>query len=401
MTEAHGNNARTCEAARLMAGFAQRTGLDPARDTPQRYLWTDAFAVCNYIALYGRSKDGRYLSLAGSMIHQVHRVLGRHRADDRRQGWISGLEDEVARHHPTAGGLRIGKPLPERRAGEPFDERLEWERDGQYFHYLTKWMHALWRFAAVSSEPEYLRYARELARTAFAKFAMPEPRGGPDRLAWKMNIDLTAAQVGAVGLHDPLDGYVTFRVLQTAGHFGTQADFDLDPEIEQLHRMLGSQASFASDDPLGVGGLLFDACRLVQLGAAASADDLTLAERLLRDAASSLRAGLWAQLCRRPAGSRLGFRELGLAIGLEGLPAMIADLSEQTSHAVRGGEPALAEFERYASVAEEIEAFWLDPVHREAEVWREHQDINEVMLASVLLPEGLLGVESAAGEGCD
>ena len=25
--------------------------------------------------------------------------------------------------------------------GAPVDERLEWDRDGQYFHYLTKWMH--------------------------------------------------------------------------------------------------------------------------------------------------------------------------------------------------------------------------------------------------------------------
>ena len=30
------------EAARLMADFAER---------PRRYLWTDAFAVCNFLAL--------------------------------------------------------------------------------------------------------------------------------------------------------------------------------------------------------------------------------------------------------------------------------------------------------------------------------------------------------------
>jgi hypothetical protein len=32
--------------------------------------------------------------------------------------------------HPTQGGLRIGKALPERRVDEPFDEQLEWERAG-------------------------------------------------------------------------------------------------------------------------------------------------------------------------------------------------------------------------------------------------------------------------------
>jgi len=64
--------------------------------------------------------------------------IGRHRADDPRRGL-----DQRARRGGRLGGLRIGKPLPERGAGEPVDERLEWDRDGQYFHYLTKWMHAL------------------------------------------------------------------------------------------------------------------------------------------------------------------------------------------------------------------------------------------------------------------
>src|SRR5512134_913325 len=119
------------ETARvLMARFVERTG------DARRYLWTDAFAVCNFIGL---DQD----ELALQMIERVHRVLGRHRTDDSRTGWISGLADRAGEQHPTVGGLRIGKPLPERRAGEPLDDRLEWDRDGQYFHYLTKWMHAL------------------------------------------------------------------------------------------------------------------------------------------------------------------------------------------------------------------------------------------------------------------
>jgi len=40
------------EATSLMLGFAERTGL--IGDGPQqRYLWTDAFAVCNFLALAG------------------------------------------------------------------------------------------------------------------------------------------------------------------------------------------------------------------------------------------------------------------------------------------------------------------------------------------------------------
>ena len=75
----------------------------------------------------------------------MHHVLGRHRDDDPRRGWISGLSEEEGERHPTRGGLRIGKPLNEREPDEPADSQLEWEQDGQYFHYLTKWMHALYR----------------------------------------------------------------------------------------------------------------------------------------------------------------------------------------------------------------------------------------------------------------
>lgn len=41
---------------------------------------------------------------------------------------------------------------------------------------------------------------------------------------------------------------------------------------------------------------------------------------------------------------------------------------------------------------EEIEAFWLDPAHREERTWQEHRDINDVMLATCLGPEAFLKV---------
>ncbi len=123
----------------LMVEFAERTGLT-SESEPQRYLWTDAFAVCNFLELSRQSGDGRFQDLALQLVDQVHHVLGRHRPDDSRRGWISGLEGERGGEHPTIGGLRIGKPLQERKPDEPPDERLEWEQDGQYFHYLTKWI---------------------------------------------------------------------------------------------------------------------------------------------------------------------------------------------------------------------------------------------------------------------
>src|SRR5688572_8941428 len=134
------------QAMDLMLSFAERTGLSSARP-PRRYLWTDAFAVCNLLAL-------ERTELALALIDQVHRTLAPVRDPD----------------HPTRAGLRIGKKLPERRPGEPLDERLEWERDGQYFHYLTKWMHALDQATRRTGEPKFNLWARELAVVAHRAF---------------------------------------------------------------------------------------------------------------------------------------------------------------------------------------------------------------------------------------
>ncbi|NUS60246.1 MAG: hypothetical protein HOQ01_04800, partial [Lysobacter sp.] len=51
-------------AAALMRAYAERTGLI-GHAAPQRYLWTDAFAVCNFIAL-------DEIECAERLIEQVH-----------------------------------------------------------------------------------------------------------------------------------------------------------------------------------------------------------------------------------------------------------------------------------------------------------------------------------------
>ena len=180
-----------------MERFAERTGLTSSQ--PQRrYLWTDAFAVCNFLAL-------DRLDLALALADRVHHVLGRHRDDDPRRGWTQRAVRRQGEAHPTVGGLRIGKPLPERAPGEPFSDELEWERDGQYFHYLTKWMHAL--------EPLGASYRRRRATAAWARelaeVARARVRPSATRMVWKMSIDLSRPLVPSMGHHDPLDGYVT------------------------------------------------------------------------------------------------------------------------------------------------------------------------------------------------
>ncbi|MGA7516942.1 MAG: hypothetical protein WBW28_08285, partial [Pseudolabrys sp.] len=108
-------------AVRLMVEFAERTGLVSKTKSPNRYLWTDAFAVCNFLELFARTGESKYREYAISLIDQVHQVLGRYRHDDVCHGWISGLDEETGRLHPTIAGLRIGKPLKERQNAEPFD----------------------------------------------------------------------------------------------------------------------------------------------------------------------------------------------------------------------------------------------------------------------------------------
>ena len=178
-------------ATRLMSNFAMRTGLSSTALRPQRYLWTDAFAVCNFFELFARTRDQTHRRYAIDLIDQLHQVLGRYHNDDMRSDWISGFDDEVGRHRPTAGGLRIGKPLREREVDEPIDEQLEWDRDGQYFHYLTKWVHALCQAGFATGNTAYARWAVDLAEAAFAGFVRRSGSGQVVGLYWKMSTDLS------------------------------------------------------------------------------------------------------------------------------------------------------------------------------------------------------------------
>lgn len=88
-----------------------------------RYLWTDAFAVINFVTLSKLSTSVTEADLwkrrAERLIQSVHDTLGRSRDGSRR---LKGATDE----DPLSGGLRIGKE----------DEEGP-DQDGQYHHYLT------------------------------------------------------------------------------------------------------------------------------------------------------------------------------------------------------------------------------------------------------------------------
>jgi hypothetical protein len=394
MPPEHAITDRIERVARTMAAFGIRTGL--TSDTaPRRYLWTDAFAVCNYLALHRYTAAPEWLDYARQLIDQVHRVLGRHRADDPRIGWISGLDETTGARHPTAGGLRIGKPLPERGPAESPDERLDWDRDGQYYHYLTRWMHALERAAAETGDAELLRYGVELAKAAHAAFA--HRVAGEKRLYWKMTIDLSRPVVPSMGQHDALDGLAAIAALrQRAGGAGAvwERDFDLDTELEELAEMCSGRG-WATADALGIGGLLADAWFLAQLARRVPGSAEQLLTRVLHDAARSLDLVTTGRYLEGAAHERLPFRELGLSLGL----AAVEHMEEQRrTGSLPGGHQAAAAVQSllpHLPRRHRIESFWEQPAHQTVGSWTEHEDINAVMLATSLLPDGYLGSGSS------
>lgn len=402
----------------IMETFARSTGVT-SDEAPRRYLWTDAFAVCNQLGLYEAGGDRGDLEVALALVDQVHRMLGRHRPDDRRRGWISGLSEEEGARHPTAGGLRIGKPEPERGPDEPYDPHGEWNRDGQYYHYLTRWMHALHRVWRVTEEDRYGRWARELAKAAHAAFVVPADASGGPRMHWKMSIDLSRPLVPTMGAHDPLDGLVTFNVLAAGRHTGTsdasagqpsgtpeaaaRPSGTLDAELAALADMCHG-ARWATEDPLGIGGLLVDTYRVAEL-LSAGARPVTPGRMpagewlasLLDDCAASLSAYRRTASLESGAGSRLAFRELGLAIGLAGvrrLRSAVERARRAPGARAEAGRSLSARLERLApalDLEERILRFWLDPSHH-GPTWTDHLDINRVMLATALASAGYLEI---------
>lgn len=390
------NHSRyTALVQEFMLDFARITGLDPVTSHPRRYLWTDAFAVCNYLELFQRTGNQAYRELALRLVDQVHTLLGKHRDDDPRTGWISGKSLQEGMRHPTIGGLRIGKSLPERQVNEPSDEQREWDRDGQYYHYLTTWMHALDRVSLVTGNPDYITWAVELAHTAHTGFTYRPRQGDRKRMYWKMSIDLSRPLVPAMGQHDPLDGLVTYTELQmtTTKIFGQSLHPVLEQEIADMTEICRGM-NLVTDDPLGIGGLLSDAARITRMRIQGGPVNERLPQTLFDSARIGLDSFTGSGSLELPASYRLAFRELGLSIGLAGVEklqewiAKNPDVRKRTYPLQQQIHPLL----EYVPLREKIEHFWLDGKNREAITWTGHREINSVMLATSLAPEGFLGL---------
>jgi hypothetical protein len=323
----------------------------------------------------------------------VHNILGRHREDDSRTGWISGLDEREGEMHPTKGGLRIGKKMNERGPSDRFDESLEWDRDGQYYHYLTKWMHALNRVSRVTGDRTYNSWAIELVKTVHARFVYVPSFGNQKLMYWKMSIDLSRPLVPSMGHHDPLDGFITYNQLQLCAGDDSEkiTGLDLNDEITDMENICRGK-SWETDDPLGIGGLLCDACRVAQMIVSKDLDQIDLLEILLDASLQGLASFSRTNSLNFPADYRLAFRELGLSIGIRAVKKLQGLTEEKPGmfkerHTLHKHIEALM---RYSSLIETIEGFWLERTNRETNSWRDHLDINMVMLATSLTPDGFL-----------
>jgi hypothetical protein len=379
----------------IMTEFAEQTGLSPVGRLPSRYLWTDAFAVCNLLELYRQTGDDSFKSLALSLVDQVHETLGRYSENDTRTGWISGLGEGEGRLHPTAGGLRIGKKMNERGPADPFDEKMEWDRDGQYYHYLIKWMHALQCVGKATSKEVYYKWAGELAQKVHAGFVFTSVMGGRKYIHWKMSIDLSRPLVPSMGLHDPLEGFLLYSQLQAGKSDEPEESsrLDLSNETKELADICRG-LSWETEDPLGIGGLLCNALQVAQMMVKDRFEQGNLLLALLDSSLLGLESYLKMNTLLLPATYRLAFREFGLSIGMHAVERLKGLIQKETGSFLESAalHRRIEKLMVYQPVCEQIEKFWHEETNREGETWLEHRAINMVMQATSLAPDGFLQV---------
>lgn len=363
------------QAQELIEDFSQRTGLtDAGGDPADRYLWTDAFAVQSLFGLSRILQNETYKERAFILIDLVHRYLGRHHPQDSRQGWISGLREEEGEKHPTKAGLRIGKEMPEREEGRQHHEREEWSRDGQYFHYNTRWISALLEAHRESKEKKYATWAAELM-LAQEKFIYKH--GNQPRMYWKMSTDLSRPLVTSMGAHDPLEGMILALSLQQKVSLMAE---EIEPLIWKFSELCSGQ-SWVTSDSLGIGGLLLNARKAVALEkSGVDLPEAVKAQKLVEDSKESLEKFKKVFIPQQKAEQRLAFRECGLSLGLR----VICDSEEKAS-----------EFEEYLILADKIEDFWSNEENQQASSWKDHLNINEIALASSLIAGKAAAVFSA------
>lgn len=95
-----------------------------------------------------------------------------------------------------------------------------------------------------------------------------------------------------------------------------------------------------------------------------------------------------------PPRYRLAFRELGLSIGMKGLARFARGVDEHAElydrEFLEWLQQRLEGLTWHLPLTAKIEHFWLEERGKGTEHWKEHRDINDVMLATSLVPDQFL-----------
>jgi len=172
---------------------------------------------------------------------------------------------------------------------------------------------------------------------------------------------------------------------------GMSSNLNLGMEISEAMGMCEDKNWF-TDDALGVGGLLTNAFKVTQLIIHSNLQLTDMLSALLYSAKSGVDVFSLADTLNSPAEYRLAFRELGLSIGLHTIEKMVQMIQQHPEHFPEQKSLAsqLADFSPHLPLIKKIEAFWLTATNQQSNTWTEHIDINSVMLATSLGPDGYL-----------
>ncbi|MCX8175658.1 MAG: hypothetical protein N3E48_00290, partial [Candidatus Bathyarchaeota archaeon] len=160
----------------------------------------------------------------------------------------------------------------------------------------------------------------------------------------------------------------------------------LDSEINDMKSMC-KQVNWKTSDPLGIGELLVNTYKAAQL-IPNNYFDHQLVNSLLEASLESLEVYLLENHLKLPANYRLPFREFGLSIGLKAVKKLKTTIEQKKMFFNAYSQLLVNEMFQYVFLADKIEDFWLK--NRESKSWSRHVDINMVMLATSIVPDGYL-----------
>jgi hypothetical protein len=307
----------------------------------RRYLWTDAFGVLAYTSIaemyemnHDKEKANMYRHACDKLIRTVHECLGTPRSNTNKDD-VMKIDNTCS---PTGHvGLRIGK-IHSRKITD-----YGMEYDGQYWHYIDKWLLALARAG-------HVKEGIDIAKSCFPAF-FDVDNGG---IRWKLSVDSTAPPSlrHAGPSDDTLVALIVFSILEANRVSDDDYTSNLRNEIKMLKDALIGYKPRVTDDPLG-------------WGLEAMYDQYLMGEPRLKMLASIHRSAL------HPSHLSLPFRLYGAMIG-----ARVA------------GEK-VAPKEKVDKLVEMSLEYENNAMERDGN--EEHSSINRVMLAMCLLCPGVLG----------